>query len=105
FRLQRGGHRSAAWKGTVDVPSSACGQRHADGGRQGAADRLSEAGWGADLRQTVVSLYQQYEPRGKPATSSAVGGPGEGDRPELGPFSQSGDTVLPGSGLRDRGSR
>ena len=35
--------------------------------RGSAADRLSAAGWRADLRPAVVGVHQQHQPRGKPA--------------------------------------
>ena len=71
--IQRSGHLPAARQGALDAAPSACGQRDAGGSRQGAADRLSEAGRGADVRQVVLGVHQQHQPRGKPAGAPATG--------------------------------
>ena len=47
--------------GAVDVPSCPCRQRDADGEIAGHADRISEAGWQADVRPAELGVHQQHQ--------------------------------------------
>src|SRR5471032_2243729 len=69
------------------------------------ADRVSEAGWEADVRPVGVGVYIEYESRGKPAGAfDAEGCIGAGGC-EFKDLCRSGRTVLPGTGIRIREER
>ncbi len=76
----------------------------AAGGALGA-DRLPEAGRGADLRPAVLGVPQQHQPRGGPADAPAAARPGEVAAGELGAIRQPGEPLLPGRGVRGGGRR
>src|SRR5471030_2247776 len=69
------------------------------------ADRVSEAGWEADVRPIGVGVYIEYESRGKPAGAfDAEGCIGAGGC-EFKNVRGTGRTVLSGTGVRVREER
>ena len=74
----------------------------AEAGGRGAEDRLSEAGRRDHLRQAVLGVPVEHQPRGKPADPpDAEGRVGAGgDQP--GPLRRAGGALLPGRRLRVR---
>ena len=52
---------------------------HLHQGQGRDADRLSEAGWQADLRPAVLGVHLQHQSRGKPAGASDAAGSGKRD--------------------------
>ena len=89
----------------VDAASSALGQRDAQARVAMQADRLSEAGWQADLRPVVVGVHLEHESRGEPAGApDAERRVGAGER-EPAHLCGTGEPLLPGCGVRIRQDR
>ncbi len=90
-------------RGKAPVDASPDSRSHqTEEGRGVRADRIPQAGWGAQLRSAVLSVSVQHQPRREPALSPDLERPRGGDQGQPGALRCTRAALLPGRRLRNR---
>ncbi len=101
------GHRPArlSREGAVDAAPAAGRPREAEARRRVQSDRIPEAGQRADVRQAVVGVPVEHQPRGGPAGASAAARRLGAGRRQPRAVRRARAALLPGGSLRVRRRR